>query len=209
MGDGPRNLIASAPSEESERNLVARLRAGDDRAYEELVRTLGGQLLATARRLLHREEDAQDAFQDALLSAFKALPTFEAQSRLSTWLHRITINACLMKLRSRRRRPEVAIEDLLPTFLPDGHQTRPNSPWRETADAAAHRKEVCDLVHASIERLPEAFRTVLVLRDIEEIDTSETAELLGITPAAVKTRLHRARQALRQLLDPYFAKGSL
>jgi RNA polymerase sigma-70 factor, ECF subfamily len=209
----PQARSRSALSEESESALLARLRQGDDAAYEELVRTLGGPLLAAARRLLKREEDAQDALQEAFLSAFKALPTFEAQSRLSTWLHRITINACLMKLRARKRRPgehaAASIEDLLPTFLPDGHQTRPNTPWAETSDVAAHRKEVQDLVRSSIDRLPDDFRTVLILRDIEEVDTNEAAEMLHLTPAAVKTRLHRARQALRQLLDPYFAKGAL
>jgi RNA polymerase sigma-70 factor (ECF subfamily) len=188
---------------------LVRLRAGDERAFEELVRTAGGALLATARRMLGREEDAQDALQEAFLSAFKSLGSFEGGARLSTWLHRIVINACLMKLRSRRRRPEVAIEDLLPTFIADGHQTRSNTPWRETGEDEAQRREVRGLVHACIERLPGDFRTVLVLRDIEEVDTREAAELLGITAAAVKTRLHRARQALRQLLDPYFAKGAL
>jgi RNA polymerase sigma-70 factor (ECF subfamily) len=158
---------------------------------------------------LGREEDARDAVQDAFLSAFKAIGTFSGGAKISTWLHRIVINACLMKLRTRKRRPEVAIEEFLPTFLADGHQTRPTTAWRETAEQAAARREVRELVRAAIDRLPEQFRTVLVLRDIEGLETGEAAELLGMKPEALKTRLHRARQALRGLLDPYFAKGAI
>jgi RNA polymerase sigma-70 factor (ECF subfamily) len=184
--------------------LVAGLRAGDDAAFEALVRTYCVRLLAVTRRLLHNEEDARDAVQDALLSAFKSLHTFGGQSRLGTWLHRIAINAALQRLRSRERRHEQPIDVLLPQFLPDGHQADPGVEWQEPVDARLQRQEVCDLVRSSIDRLPDDYRTVLLLRDIEELDTEETARLLGLNAGAVKTRLHRARQALRVLLDPHF-----
>jgi RNA polymerase sigma-70 factor (ECF subfamily) len=108
-----------------EADLVARLRAGSDAAYEELVRAQGARLLAVARRLLRSEEDARDAVQDAFISAFRAIDRFEGGSRLSTWLHRIVVNAALMKLRSQQRKPETSIEDLLPRFLEDGHFAEP------------------------------------------------------------------------------------
>ncbi|HLF55736.1 MAG TPA: sigma-70 family RNA polymerase sigma factor, partial [Thermoanaerobaculia bacterium] len=126
----------------------------------------------------------------------------EGQSRISTWLHRIVVNAALMRIRSRKARPEETIEPLLPTFLDDGHSTVFFHPWQESADEMLVRAETLARVRAAIDRLPEAYRTVLLLRDIEELDTAEVAEMLGVTPNAVKIRLHRARQALRTLLDP-------
>ena len=191
---------AAAPDDSE---LVARLRTGDDAAFEELVRGHGGRMLAVARRFLP-EEDARDAVQDALLSVTRAIGRFEGGSRLSTWLHRIVVNAALMKIRTRKRRPEQSIEELLPRFLEDGHAEEPASPWRETALQSLERQELRDLVRASIQQLPEIHRAVLLARDVEERDTRETAELLDITPANVKVRLHRARQALRTLLDPHF-----
>lgn len=183
---------------------MAALRAGDERAYETLVDVYGGHLLAVARRMLNNEEDARDAVQEAFLSAFKAIGQFDEQAKISTWLHRIAVNACLMKLRTRRRKPERNIDELLPRFLHDGHQSSPPSDWSEAADARLQRAETREFVRQCIAQLPEAYRTVLLMRDIDELDTAETAELLGVTDTIVKTRLHRARQALRTLLDPYF-----
>lgn len=182
--------------------LLARLRAGDESAYEELVRRETRHLLAVARRLLRNEEDAQDAVQQAFLSAFKALASFSGQSQLSTWLHKIVANASLMKLRTRGRRPEESIEDLLPAFLEDGHHVERFSEWALPADVSMVRQQTRAQVRAAIERLPETYRTVLMLRDIEEFTTDEAAEALGITVTAVKVRLHRARQALLKLLTP-------
>jgi len=188
-----------------ERALLARLRAGDEAAYEELVRTHGGRLLAVARRFLPQEDDAHDAVQDAFLNAFRGVDRFEGEARLSTWLHRIVVNASLMKLRTRRRKPEQSIDDLLPGWQADGHPERPAQPWRTDALEATQRSELRRLVLEKIQALPEGYRNVLMLRDIEDLDTEETAEAMGISPGAVKTRLHRARQALRGLLEPHLA----
>jgi RNA polymerase sigma-70 factor (ECF subfamily) len=187
--------------------LLAGLRAGHDAAFEKLVRTYSGRLLAVARRFLHSEEDARDALQDAFLSAFRAINSFEEGARISTWLHRIVINAALMKLRTRRRKPEESIDDLLPQFADDGHRIDPGPIWREPTEVAWQRQETRHLVRACIDRLPETYRTVLLLRDIEELDTEAVAQLLDITQNAVKIRLHRARQALRTLLDPHFREA--
>lgn len=193
----------SAPDDAA---LLARLKAGQDAAFEELVRTYGPRLLVIARRYFPQEADANDALQDAFLSAFKGLPRFEGASRLGTWLHRITVNACLMKLRSRRRRPETSIDELLPEFLPDGHRRNPGGPWKPIEQSGIERTEVRSLVRSMIDQLPDQYRDVLLLRDVENLDTEEAAEVLGISPNAVKTRLHRARQALRTLLDPHFSE---
>ena len=201
--------MASEPSPATDDpGLLERLRSGEEAAYEELVRRYGGRLLAVARRFLPVEEDARDAVQDAFVSAFRGLHSFAGQAQLSTWLHRIVVNASLMKLRTRRRKPEQSIEELLPGFLDDGHLERPASPWRSEDLDPAERAELRDLVMRSIHELPEGHRNVLLLRDIENLDTEEAAEILGISPGAVKTRLHRARQALRELLEPHLREGT-
>lgn len=204
LGRSPAAL--SAPPDLDEAALLAGLRAGDDAAYEALLRAYSGRMLAVARRFLASEDDAREAVHEAFVSAFKAMDRFEGDSRISTWLHRIVVNACLMKLRTRRRKPEESIEDLLPRFAQSGHLSAPAAGW-VAADALIEREETRSLVRDSIARLPDPYRTVLLLRDIEEFDTEQTAEALGLTKAAVKTRLHRARQALRQLLDEHFSRS--
>jgi RNA polymerase sigma-70 factor (ECF subfamily) len=182
--------------------LIAGLQAGDSGAFETLLRDYGPRLLRLARRLLPNEEDARDALQDAMVNVYRSIANFESGSALLTWLHRIVVNSALMKLRTRKRHPEEDIEQYLPRFLEDGHQRIPSTPWTESAQSVLEREELRETVRAAIERLPEAYRIVLQLRDIEELSTAETAEILGVTKNVVKIRLHRARQALRTLLDP-------
>jgi RNA polymerase sigma-70 factor (ECF subfamily) len=182
--------------------LLERVRAGDERACETLVRRHGGRMLAVARRFLRTQEDSADAVQDAFVSAFRSLDGFEGHSALGTWLHRIVVNACLMKLRARSRSREVRIDELLPTFDETGHHSRPVRPWADDTLGRLSRAETCAQVRACIDELPQPYREILLLRDIEELDTEQTAQHLGINPGAVKTRLHRARQALRTRLEP-------
>lgn len=200
-------MLATGTTGTTEGALVARLQAGDDQAYEELVRQYGGRLLGVARRILQREEDARDAVQDAFVSAFRAVGTFDGGSLLITWLHRITVNAALMKLRRARRRPEVALETLLPVFDAEGHHAIEVQDW-DGGERALLRGEARAQVRACIERLPIGYRSVLLLRDVEEMSTEETARALGLAEGAVKTRLHRARQALRALLEPLVDAGA-
>jgi len=194
--------------EVDEKALLERLRAGENAAFEALIRDHGGRMLSVARRFLRSEEDARDAVQEAFISAFRSVDRFEGNARLSTWLHRIVVNAALMKLRTKRRKPEQSIEELLPRFLEDGHLAHPASPWRRDALSGLERAEISALVKEKIDSLPDNHRNVLLLRDIEELDTQETAELMGISEGAVKTRLHRARLALRELLEPHLREAS-
>jgi RNA polymerase sigma-70 factor (ECF subfamily) len=180
--------------------LVAALRSGEEWAFETIVRVYGGRLLAVARRFVRNEHDAQDVVQSAYLSAFRALNQFEGSAQLSTWLHRIVVNTALMRLRTQRRKPERSIEELLPAFQEDGHHVEQFSDWSAPADVLLERSETRKIVRACVDQLPEKYRTVLLLRDIEERTTQEVAELLTTTPTAVKVRLHRARQALSTLL---------
>jgi RNA polymerase sigma-70 factor (ECF subfamily) len=189
--------------------LLARMQAGEGDAFEACVRAYCGPMLLVVRRILRNEEDANDAVQDAFLSAFKGISQFKGESRLGTWLHRIAVNAALGRLRSRQRRPEKSIEALLPHFGEGEHQLDPPVPWRATPETSLQQQESCALVRDCVSQLPETYRTVLLLRDIEGLDTEETAQLLGTSFGVVKTRLHRARQALRTLLDPYFRRGEV
>ena len=180
--------------------LVARLQDGDDGAYETLVREYGGAMLAVARRMLRNEDDAREVLQDAFVHAFRAIGNFRSDARLSTWLHRIVVNTALMRLRAASRRPEVLGDDLLPQFDDTGHHRDPVRPLPLTAEAALDSAQTRARVRACVERLPEQYRGVIVLRDLEEFNSAETATILGITENAVKIRLHRAHQALRTLL---------
>jgi RNA polymerase sigma-70 factor (ECF subfamily) len=206
MTASPDDQPPFASGDVTEASIVAGLRAGAPDACEWLVRNYGGRMLAAARRLLRDEQEAADAVQDAFLSAFQAIDRFAAEAKLGTWLHRIVINACLMKIRSASRRPSVSLESLLPTFNRWGHHTSAVARWQKPADDAVISAETRDLVRRSIDALPEDYRQVLLLRDIEGLSTEETSELLGAAPGTVKTRLHRARQALRALLEPHFMK---
>jgi RNA polymerase sigma-70 factor (ECF subfamily) len=180
----------SPPVDEGE--LLDHLRAGDEQAWEELVRRYAGPLYAVTRRYLRCNEDWADAVQDTFLAAFRALESFQGECKLWTWLYRIVVNVCLMKLRRQARRRVVSL------------QTLSFAPARSGLAACSARvagAEMRDQVRACIERLPPAYRRVVLLRDIEELDTVRTAERLGISGGAVKTRLHRARQVLRHLLE--------
>jgi RNA polymerase sigma-70 factor, ECF subfamily len=199
-------MLAAKLDDES--RLIARLREGDERAFEELVRREAPRLLAVTRRILRDEADARDAVQDAFANAFRGFGSFEARASLSTWLHRLAVNAALTRLRTRRRTPEEPIETLLPAFQEDGHHATPPLPWISAEKLVAER-ETREFVRAAIDRLPQSYAEVLLLRDIEELDTAVVAELLGISKSLVKVRLHRARQALRKLLEPRFGEGAL
>lgn len=193
---------------DTENELLTRLRARQEQAFEELVEKFAPRMLTAAKNLLHSDQDAEDCVQEAFVAAFQKIDSFDGRSKIGTWLHSIMINKCLMKLRSKRRRPEVAIEQLLPRFRDDGHATEPQSPWTERAAHVGLDEETKCLVREKIEELPEQYRVVLLLRDVQHLSAQEAAEVLGDTPNAVKVRLHRARQALKALLDPHFVSQS-
>ncbi|MFT3785496.1 MAG: sigma-70 family RNA polymerase sigma factor [Tepidisphaeraceae bacterium] len=193
-------LTAGGPRSDAADRLDA-LRKRDAKAFEWLVREFGPRMLAVTRRYLRDESDAQDALQDAFISCYRALDRFDGRSQLSTWLHTIACRAALMKLRAKRRTHEEGdLDALLPTYKPDGHRTSTMRDWPDQPDVAAERAETRQLVRQCIDELPDGYREVLLLRDIDGYETDEAAECLGLNPNALKTRLHRARMALRTLL---------
>lgn len=186
----------------SEESLVAALKAGDKQAAEVLVRTEAGRMIAVAKRMLGDHALAEDCVQDAFIKLFRNIQSFEQRSSLRSWVHRIVVNEALMKLRSKRTRGEAPIDDLLPEF--DENACRIEGPWQylATPEEIFARQDRRSLVLAKIDELPESYRVVLLLRDIEELSTREVADGLGLSEANVKVRLHRARSALKKLLEP-------
>ena len=174
----------------------------EDLEAERLVRDNMGWMLKLAERLLLDKGLAEDVVQDAFLAAFRGLDGFESRSSLKTWLHRITVNAALMKLRQLKRLAEEPIEDYLPEF--DQHDCRIEARWTQLVDVAAvvEDQRRSQLVRDAIAKLPDAYRVVMQLRDLEGYATAEVAEALELTESNVKVRLHRARAALKKLLEP-------
>jgi RNA polymerase sigma-70 factor (ECF subfamily) len=197
------SVVPGLPPLTDEARLIDELRNGDQQAFETLVRKYGPTLLNKARHYMRSEDDACDVLQDGFLCALKSIGKFKGDSQLSTWLHRIVINCALMHLRKNRRRSEmqdVEIDELLPRFDPAGNWMDGDS-RSMSAQVYLETFETKATVHRCIEQLPDAHRLVLTLRDIDELDTEEVASLLGVTRNNVKVRLHRARQALKALIE--------
>lgn len=175
-----------------EARLIRRIKAGDASAFDEFLAANGERLLATARKIVRSEHDAQDVVQDALVSALRALPRFEENARLATWIHRITVNSALMCLRTRGRRREEFGVDLDLAGRASEEAAQP--------DALLERSRLARRIAAGFDDLGEPARAILQLRVVEDLDTRTVADRLGLTPSAVKTRLHRARRELRERL---------
>jgi len=191
--------VAAVADEE----LAARAAAGDASAFETLVGRHEARVYRLAYRLTGSDADARDVLQDAFLAAYRGLASFRGAARFSTWLYRITTNAALMHRRARRRRPTESLEEYLPRFDARG-QHAPEVAELEAAsrvDDLLDEKRLAAEARAALERLPDLYREVFVLRDLEELDTSEVASLLSIDAATVRQRVHRARLMLRGYLS--------
>lgn len=183
--------------------LAARAAAGDAAAFETLVSRHEGRVYRLAYRLTGSDADAQDVLQDAFLAAYRGLASFRGTARFSTWLYRIATNAALMHRRARRRRPTESLEEFLPRFDENG-QHAPEAAELGAAsriDDLLDGKLLAEKVRAALERLPDLYREAFVLRDLEELDTGEVADLLGVDAATVRQRVHRARLMLRGYLS--------
>ena len=202
MGTIQTKLSEPAASEELE--LVRAAKAGDMRAFEALVKRYDRTVFRIAQHITQNREDAEDVVQEAFLKAFGNLAQFQEQSKFYTWLVRIAVNEALMKL--RRRRPERMVS------LDQEVQTEEDSMPREVADWSPNpeqqysQAELRDILSKTIQGLPPGFRMVFVLRDVEGLSTEETAEALGLSVPAVKSRLLRARLQLRDRLNKYFKR---
>ena len=177
---------------------------GDTKAFEALVQKESPRLFRMIMRIVGDEDEARSVMQETYLQAYKRLDTFRRESKFSTWLYAIGLNLARASLRKMRRfdaLEEEQIERMQPSFA--------NGMFAESAESwnpqkMAEKSERKQLVHEAIAKLPPDYRTVLTLRDIEELSTTEVAQVLDVSEGAVRVRLHRARQALRKLLDQYF-----
>lgn len=188
--------------EPTDEALAARAAAGDEVAFEEIVSRYHARVFRLAWRLTGNDSDAADVLQDTFLRAYRGLASFRGASRFGTWLYSIATNAALAHRRSRARRPSESLEAYLPRF--DGNGVHAATPAELQVAARAEevldRRLLAEKARAGIERLPERYREAFVLRDLEELKTAEVADVLGLDPATVRQRVHRARLMLRGYL---------
>jgi RNA polymerase sigma-70 factor, ECF subfamily len=191
----------------NEEALITASKRGDTAALDELVRAHQGRVYAFAMRMCRNVEDARDILQETFLGMVRSLREFREESKFSTWLYRIASNACLKKRRRGVHDPtpdqELSLDALMPH--PDSEGRKPEiADWSEDAEQTLLRGELSQRMEAAIEKLPREYKIVLVLRDVEGFSAEETAEMLRLSVAAVKSRLHRARLFVRRELAEYF-----
>jgi RNA polymerase sigma-70 factor, ECF subfamily len=190
----------------SDQSLIEKVRGGDYQAFEFLVTRYEAKVYRLAIRMLRNPQDAEDALQETFLQVFRGLPGFEGRSQFSTWLFRLATNVCLMRIRHRETEPSklLPLEDYLPKL--EEAEGPPMVDWADRPEDALLSKESREQMMGALDKLPPEYRAVFILRDIEGFSNAETGESLGISIAAVKSRLHRARLALRGMLSEYFQR---
>src|SRR5215475_14137400 len=184
--------------------LVNRARAGDVQAFEKLVKQYDRQVFRIAQHITQNREDAEDVVQDAFLKAYEKLDQFQGNSKFYTWLVRIAVNESLMRLRKRRTGKMVSIDEDVETE--EGSVPRDLADWAPDSEQNYTQAELAEILRKTIQGLPPGFRVVFALRDVEGLSTEETAETLGLSVPAVKSRLLRARLQLRERLTRYFRR---
>jgi RNA polymerase sigma-70 factor (ECF subfamily) len=187
-----------------ELTLVRAAKAGDIRAFEELVKRYDRNVFRIAQHITQNREDAEDVVQEAFLKAYGNLAQFQEQSKFYTWLVRIAVNEALMKLRRRRPERMVSLDQDIETE--EDSMPREVADWSPNPEQQYNQAELKEILGKTIQGLPAGFRTVFVLRDVEGLSTEETAEALGLSVPAVKSRLLRARLQLRERLNKYFKR---
>jgi RNA polymerase sigma-70 factor, ECF subfamily len=193
---------ATSPSDDE---LVARARAKDFAAFEQLLGRYEDKVFRLAYRFVRNETDAKEVLQDTFLSIWRKLDTFKGDSQFGSWVYRIAANNALMRLRAQRRHPEISTEELPIGYLDNYGQPMPaGENWAKRPDDQLQSGELREHIQKAVDALPEIYRTVFLIRDVEGLSTEETAQMLDISVPTVKTRLHRARIALRDAIGGYF-----
>ena len=191
-----------------ETELARRLMSGDPDAFDQFVETFRSKIFQYSMLTCGQREDAEEVAQETLLKVFENFNQLREPERVRSWVFRIAKNACLMRRRKSVFAPaeELSLDEYLPTEQ-DGSLKMQIADWTELPDAQMLRGELRVRLQDAIAALPEMYRTVILLRDIEELSTEETAQVLELSPDVVKTRLHRARVAVREKLDVYLGKA--
>ena len=191
----------------SDEELVARARAKDFGAFEQLLDRYEDKIFRLAYRFVRNETEAKEVLQDTFLSIWRKLDTFKGDAQFGSWLYRVAANTALMRLRAQRRHPEISTEELPVGYLDNyGQVPPPGENWAKRPDDELQSDELRRHIQSAVDALPEIYRTVFLLRDVEGLSTEETGEILSISVPTVKTRLHRARIALRDTISGYFNK---
>ena len=203
----PPQTAPAAATPVSDEELVARARAKDFGAFEQLLDRYEDKIFRLAYRFVRNETEAKEVLQDTFLSIWRKLDTFKGDSQFGSWLYRVAANTALMRLRAQRRHPEVSTEELPAGYLDTFGALPPTGEnWAKRPDDELQSDELRRHIQSAVDSLPEIYRTVFTLRDVEGLSTEETAEILDISVPTVKTRLHRARIALRDTITSYFNK---
>jgi RNA polymerase sigma-70 factor (ECF subfamily) len=199
-------MPSTAPPIENneEQGLVERARSGDTEAFTRLVEKYERKIYRLAKHITQHDEDAEDVLQETFMKSYSNLDSFQGQSKFYTWLVRIAVNEALMKLRKRKSDRTVSLDE--PHETEEDTVTREIAVWEDDPEQRYSREELRDILDRAVDSLKPGFRTVFVLRDIEELSTEETAEALGISVPAVKSRLLRARLQLRERLTRLFKR---
>lgn len=187
--------------------LLEELRKGTPQAVEMLFDRFHGKIYSLAMSILKNESDAEEAAQDVFLTVVQKAHTFKGNSAFYSWIYRICVNTCLMRLRGKRRGETVSIEDFMPVFTEDGMHASLIDDWSKEVERKALDKELGQVIQRFTGNLSEKYRVVFVLSDVEGLSNEETAQILGLTVPAVKSRLHRARLYLREQLARYLREG--
>jgi len=195
----------------SDRDLVEKAQKGDGEAFAVLVERHQRQLYRLAMRMTGSEADAQEVLQEAFLNAYQKLPLFRGEAQFSSWLYRIAANSALMRLRRKRRAPDSVPDEPIELGAPrfdqqGGFETPPRSDWSQRADEKLETRELGDAIEKAVAGLPEDYRTVFLLKDVDGLSNEEIAHSLELSVPAVKSRLHRARLALREKLGEFFGE---
>jgi len=195
-------------SEIDDRTLLDKAVAGDAGALEALMTRHAGRVYRLAYGITRNPADAEEVVQDVFLTVVRKGGSFEGQATLATWMYRVTMNAALNRRRGKRRELEVSLEEHLPTYTENGHRAGDRSDllvdWSSTPEERVLSGESRRVLENAIDSLPDHYRAVLVLRDVEELSNEEVASIVGDSLASVKSRLHRARMALREQLTRHF-----
>jgi len=190
--------------DEADLSLLERLRAGDANALEALMGQYSARVYRLAYGITRSAGDAEEVVQDVFLTICRKSESFEGRAALGSWIYRITTNAALNKRRGKRQEAETSLEEQLPSFMADGHREGARAyvlaDWSQNPERDLLSGETREVLQRAIDRLPEHYRAVLVLRDVEELSNEEVAEVTGESVPSVKSRLHRARMALREQL---------
>jgi len=197
-------MTAAAGSTDADLGLLERARAGDDEAFAQLAMKYERKVYRIAKNITQSDEDAEDVLQDAFLKAYEHLKDFQGQSKFYTWLVRIAVNESLMKLRKRKSDRTVSLDENIETE--EEPIVREIAVWDDDPEKRYTQTEMREILDKAIKSLKPIFRVVFILRDVEELSTEETAEALGLSIPAVKSRLLRARLELREKLTRIFKR---